>query len=572
MNKLEELGTLFTTDVLVVGGGMAGLPAALRAQEEGASVIIAEKGHTGLAGQAPRGGNGILAMPKDGDYEAYMQFVCNIGDYLNDQDALETYAYKINPTLHKLAEWGAELSTEKNGDIAIFEFPGSPMYNTGINLYALDNLRKTAEKRGIRLLNHTNITGLVKIDGKVWGAVGFDIYDGTFYIIKAKTVVVACGANAYRATRMFTNNGEGNILAFDAGAQMRSAEFNFIEVGAASTGETIHNSCHYLFNQLGENVWNKYVHWNASDVCPELIAGIEKEIREGRGPVYVDLDIMENDPDWISQARGLLSDKGGPKKLFPDKLSWMARLEKREAEYIDFGRKPAITFAIHGNSGFVRVDPGMHTTVKGLYQAGADTGLGSAIHGAAPLPAGQRGGSFMYCAITGDIAGTNAALEANEISDYPEFPYEQIAALKEKAYRGYHENMEDGISPRQMFDRIQDAVCGIDVIFKKSEESLNEALDTINQLKADLAHMTANDYHELKLCHEAESFVRCSEIVLKSGLARKESRNFHFRIEYPEKDNQNWMKWVLADNVDGEVVISTEEVPIQNYRFQPPQA
>lgn len=443
------------------------------------------------------------------------------------------------------------------------------MYNTGINLYALDNLRKTAQKKGIQFLNHTTVTRLIKVGERVCGAVGFDIYDGTFYILKAKTVVVACGANAYRATRMFTNNGEGNILSFDVGAQMRNAEFNFIEVGASSTGETIHNSSRYLFNKDGENVWDKYVHWNAADVCPELIEGIEKEYREGRGPVYVDMDVMHNSPEWLAQARGLMSEEGGPQKLFPDKLSWMERLEKREAEYIDFGNKPAVTFAIHGNSGFVRVDKDMHTTVKGLYQAGADTGLGSAIHGAAPLPAGQRGGSFMYCAITGDIAGTNAAHEALETELVSEIPYEYISELKAATFKGYHENEENGVTARELFDRIQNAVCGINVIFRKSEETLTEALKTVLEIKEDLKRITAKDYHELKLCHEADAMARSSEIIIRSGLARKETRNFHRRVEFPQTDNKNWLKWILANNVNGEIVISTEDVPIQEYKFQP---
>lgn len=565
MKALEDIGKVFETDVLVVGGGMAGLPAALRAREEGAEVLLVEKGFTGLAGQAPRGGNGILALPEDADYDEYEKFVCTIGDYLNDQDALDKYARMINSELVKLHNWGATLSTYDNGDLAIFPFEGSPMYNTGINLFALDDLRKAAVKIGVKMENHTFITRLIKVGDQVCGAVGFDIYDGTFKIFKAKSVVVCCGANAYRATRMFTGNGEGNILSFDVGAQMRDPEFNFIEVGAASTGETIHNSYMHIKNQNGENVWNKYVHWNAQDVCPELIEGIEKEIREGRGPVYVDMEEMRNDPAYISMAKGTLD---GPAKLFGDKLDWNEILQKKESEYIELSDTPALTFSIHGNTGFVRVDKDMHTTVKGLYQAGADTGLGSAIHGAAPLPAGQRGGSFMYCAVTGDIAGTNAAIEGKDVV-IPEIPAELVEELKAATYHGYKENTDSGITPRGLFDRIQDAACDINVIFRKSEETLTDALEKIKGMKKDFEKITANDWHELKLVHEADSLIRTSEISITCGLARKETRNFHRRVEFPERDDENWLKWTLADNKDGEIAVSFEDVPIDTYKFKP---
>lgn len=577
MNNISE--KVFTADVLVVGGGMSGLPAALAAKENGADVLVAERGYAGLAGQAPRGGNGMLAMPRENyDYDEYIKYVCTVGDYLNDQEALEKFAYLVNPCVDKLAEWGAQMSTDSNGKIAVFNFAGSPVYNTGINLYALNDLRKNANKMGVKFLDHTNITGLIKVGDKVCGAVGFDIYDGTFYIIKAKSVIVACGSNAYRATRMFTNNGDGNVLAFDAGAQMRNAEFNFIELGAASTGETIHDSCKWTYNQLGENIWDKYVKWNAIDITPEFLAGVEKEIREGRGPVYTDLEIMHNDPIWLEQSMGMKaelenssneSDTGRPKKLFPDKLSWMARIKKREGEFFEFGDKPAMTFAIQGNSGFIRVDSSMRTTVKGLYSAGADTCLGSAINGAAPLPAGQRGSAFMYCTVTGVLAGQSAAMDAETIGNVSDAPAEVIADLKKKAYHGLNTNTENGVSPREIFDRIQEAVCAIDVIFRKSDESLERAIESIEGMKADFARLTASDWHELKLCREAENFVRSSEIMVKCSRVRKETRNFHARAEYPERDDGNWLKWVLADNVNGEIVTSTEDVPIRNYKFQP---
>jgi len=321
MNNIEESSKVLTTDVLVIGGGIAGIPAAIKAREEGVEVLIVDKAHVGFGGMAPRGGNGILGFPKDTDLNRYIEFLSRyVGKYLNDQNAAEKFAKMVYPSLEMIKEWGVMLSTDKNGDLAFFPFGDGLLQNTGINLNATDNMRKTAEMKGVKIQNHVAVTSLIRVGDKVIGAVGFDIYDGTFYIFKAKTIIVACGACEFKATRMFTNSGEGIKLAWDVGAQMRSAEFAFIEIADLNTAETIHGGHKYVFNQDGENIWDKYARENAVDVCAEMIIGMVKEMREGRGPLYIDLDIMHNNPAWLSDTLGS-KEEDGPKKLFPDKIS-----------------------------------------------------------------------------------------------------------------------------------------------------------------------------------------------------------------------------------------------------------
>jgi succinate dehydrogenase/fumarate reductase flavoprotein subunit len=491
----------------------------------------------------------------------------NVGRYLNDQKSLKNYAEHIYPTIEQLHKWGVELTTDEKGNLAFFPMPVGLWSQIGINLYATENMRKTAVKEGVRIQNNINITALINTGGRVVGAVGFDIVDGTFYIFRAKTVILACGACNFRATRMFTNSGEGNALAFNAGAQMRSAEFLFMEVAAAETGETIHGAQPFVYNQTGENIWKKYVHWDAQDVCVELILGMVEEYEAGRGPLYMDLTKMDEAFKVIGAdpANPFI---GNLRRLFPDKISWVKRIVEREHDaFGGLGDKIPAKFALHGNSGFVRVDTNMKTTVDGLYTVGLDTGNGSAIFGSAPQPADQRGGPFMYCTNTGCIGGTSAAEDAKTVGSLAEIPADLVAGLKAEAFVGL--NKTDGIDPRKIFGRMQNAVIPVDVIIKRSEKSLNKAIGLLDEIKADLPKMGAKDYHDLKLCREAETMALSSEIVLKSALERKESRNFHFREDYPKPDNKNWLKWVLADKVNGKVVISTEEVPFKDYPIQP---
>ena len=107
------------------------------------------------------------------------------------------------------------------------------------------------------------------------------------------------------------------------------------------------------------------------------------------------------------------------------------------------------------------------------------------------------------------------------------------------------------------------------MILRKDKASLEHALGVIDEIKAAFAKMNANDWHELMICRQVETMALSSEISIRCGLVREESRNFHIRKEFPAKDNKNWLKWILADNVDGQIVISTEDVPIEKYKHQP---
>lgn len=565
--NLKDLGNVFTSDVLVVGGGMAGLPAAISAREEHADVLLVDKAYVGLAGQSPRGGNGMMALPKEADIEKYVGYITkNTAKYLNDQDALRHYANNVYPTIVKLKEWGVDLTTDENGELAFFDNPVGAWSQIGINLYATDNMRKTALKKGVRIQNHVNIVALIKVGKRVSGAVGYDILDGTFCIFLAKTVILACGACNFRAARMFTNSGEGNTLALNVGAQMRNAEFVFMEVAAAATGETIHGCQRFVFNKDGENIWDKYVHYDAQDVSGELINGIIQEYKLGNEPIYMDLDAMDDAFKVINASDEFID---GKRRVFPDKVSWMKRIVARENEVFGgLGRKIPAEFTLHGNAGFIRVDQQFRTTVPGLYAVGLDTGNGSAITGAAPQPAGQRGGPFMYCTTTGRLGGHYAALEAESSDVMAEPSAEEIKKMKDQIFA--YADKKDGTDPREIITKIQNAALPIDVTIRRSEASLTEALTNLTAIKEEMEEkMYAKDFHELKLCHEAETMMTSCELMIRSALERKESRSFHYREDYPESNNKDWLKWVIAEKESDGIVTFTEDIPIDRYKYQP---
>ncbi|MBR3245690.1 MAG: FAD-binding protein, partial [Parasporobacterium sp.] len=218
----------FTTDVLVVGGGFGGLICGIKVAEAGAKVLVVDKATASGGGGASRAGNGIIAIPKTEEaIEAYVEYHArNIGDYVDDQDMVRQIAGCMEETLQELVDWGVKITTDENGKVYLYPTAGTaPWGMTGIEMNCNISLRRKANKVGVEFLEHFQITGLLKDGDRIAGAVGFDIYDGTFGIIQAKAVVISTGGTHYKNVAMFVGCGEGNKMAFEAGATMRSAEF-----------------------------------------------------------------------------------------------------------------------------------------------------------------------------------------------------------------------------------------------------------------------------------------------------------------------------------------------------------
>lgn len=579
MADLEKYGKVLKTDVLIIGGGMSGLCAALSAREEGVDVLVVEEMTVGFAGMASRAGNGILSLKPDDDIEEYVEYLSrNLGKYLTDQDALRRQASEISPTLYKMREWGVKFTEDENGDIGYWQHIYAPWKNTGIEINCTEVMKRRALKDGVRIKNNVQVTGLLKSgEDQVIGAVGYDIKNGDFYIFRAKAVILACSGCGFRTTRMFNGKGEGIRLAWEAGAKMRNAEYgNMIEVSDVASGESVYGTCAvyispmYVYNQKGENVWNKYVKWKAPDVVHEIILGMEKEYRDGNGPLYIDMEKLAEATEEAN--REFAEVNAGTEnyiRFFPEKIHWyIGRVMKREGEYFEHdGGNPIVKPNLHGNEGCVRVDINMKTSLDGLYAVGLDSCGGSAAYGAIPQPFAQRGNGLGMASVTGRIGGMEAGKYVKTVRYMKDVDLHQVEQLKTESFAFL--NNDGDIDPHDMIRRIQDAYAPMQYCLRRSDESCRESLNLIEGIKADLPKMKAEDLHGLMICNQTKAMALVIEIAMRSALERKESRGFHYREDYPETDNQNWLKWVIAQKVDGKVSITTEDVPIERYRYRP---
>ena len=289
----EETQLALNTDVLIIGGGFGGLAAAIRIKELSpeASVLLVDKQTIGWGGKANKGAGVLWVLAPGDDIDAFVDFhVKNIGIYLNDQDLLYAMARESYGAAQKLADWGVKVMKTPKGDLDVSHLPfGWSLAAADLDM--MQPLRAKAVKLGVRLLDKTHVVDLLKQEGRVAGAVGFNLLDGGFAVFNSKATILANGDCDFGVMRMWANAcGDGIAAAYNAGAEMRNAEFgNFYDVTNKGTGIPIVFGFNCLWNAQGENISTKYIQGPQPDIPISIILGMEKEVMEGRGPIYFDL-------------------------------------------------------------------------------------------------------------------------------------------------------------------------------------------------------------------------------------------------------------------------------------------
>jgi succinate dehydrogenase/fumarate reductase flavoprotein subunit len=130
---------------------------------------------------------------------------------------------------------------------------------------------------------------------------------------------------------------------------------------------------------------------------------------------------------------------------------------------------------------------------------------------------------------------------------------------------------EEGIDPIEVIDDVQNIMCPVENSIYMSQHRLDVCLRKLEKVKAKVDKMKANDLHGMLSCHEAEAMVLCCEMQMKAATMRKESRGWFLREDFPLMDNENWLKWIIVKNEDGEMKLHTEDVPIEKYPVQVPK-
>lgn len=530
---------MITHDVLVVGGGLAGLMAALAASE-GVDVAVLSKIYPtrSHSGAAQGGFNAVLG--EDDSLEAHIFDTVKGSDYLGDQDAIEVLCSDGPQVIRELERMGVPWSRRADGRIAQRSlggagFPRACFVADFSGHVVLHALYEQILKQGVKVYPERHLLELFVEDGQVAGALAYDLAHARLEVIRSKQIVLATGGygRAFsKTTNAHANTGDGMAIAYRAGAVLSDMEFvQFHPTTLYGTNVLISEAARgeggYLRDANGERFMVRYAPEKMELAPRDVVArAIFNEIREGRGfeDHYVHLDLTH-----LGEA------------LVAERLPQVRDLAIRYAG-VDPARVPMpIEPAQHYSMGGVRTDLWGATTLPGLLAAGETANV--SVHGANRL----GGNSLLETVVFGRRAGKRAADSARNMP-LPGLSRKTLSRVLDSwtaLLSGAHEALsgQDGLFAvrREMATLMTNQVG----VFRTGSE-LEDAVERLHRLKDCYARLrpwsgTRPFNYALVDYLEVGHLLELSDIIAQGALARTESRGAHFRLDYPERNDENWL-------------------------------
>lgn len=540
------------TDVLVVGGGLAGLWAAIRASDFVPRVLLVDKGKVSRSGASIFCHTTLAPVPKESSETWIKEFVERSG-FLADQYFIEILVQDNNDRLREMERWGVSFVKDEKGNFKTEAIRGqkvtrAALYSLGLQM--MTKMREEALRRGVELVERVMVTDLLTSDGqhptkgRVTGAVGMHTRSGEFLVFNAGAVIIATGGMSPKLHCVYVDNvtGDGQAMAFRAGADMGGMEFaqnpNFgVWERKFNTGGQQQFLMHgaKIVNSMGERFMERYKaeataknpefdgHIEFGDLCRAMTI----EILEGRGPVYFDL--RQWSPENIAKMRQVLP---ATMKAFDSMgIDLRTRLVENTPMVISYG--------MGGGSG-IRISAESQSSLPGLYAAGASSTAGPNIIAQA------------FCNISGYRAGEYAGKWARKNQLTPVHKL-QVEALKTTIFAPLQRS--GGVIADELYSKINRLVTPFGASLFKRDNRIRKILDEFQNIKTLHFHeLYALDPHELIKANEVRNFLQVLELIYTAAMERQESRFGHYREEYPYKDNKDWLKWVMLRNTGQETI------------------
>lgn len=567
-------------DVIVVGGGLAGLRAALELNRRNVKVALISKvyplrSHSVVA----QGGiNAALGNHPRGHYDNWEKHAFDTikgSDYLADQDAVVRMTKEGVERVIELEHWGCPFDRNDEGKIAQRPFGGAGFPRTCYSsdktghalLHTLNEqivkYRQAAERQELVLYNEWFVTRLVVDGGKCIGLVGMDIKSGDLSVFKADAVIFATGGSGKiygKSTNALINTGMGMAVPYWAGVPLKDMEFiQFHPTTLIGKNILISEGCRgeggYLLNNKGERFLGKYNDSKkAMEVAPRDIISrnIAREILDGGG---IEDSSGQNSRYVLLDLRHL-----GEEKI-------MSRLSGIREICMSFAGVDPIHDPIpvqpgqHYTMGGIDCNKDCETNIKGFYTAGESACV--SVHGTNRL----GGNSLLDTIVFGAIAGENASTYIQGTTHNGNEEKILDDALKdenEKIDNILSSNGKENISTlKEELNEIMEKNVGI----FRNAEGLKAALNKVKELQDRYGNIKLNDTKRrvnlsLVGALELKGSIDVAVAIVEGALARKESRGAQFRTDFTERNDTDFLKHTLAYFSEDEIKLDSKEVTL----------
>lgn len=551
-----------STDVLIIGGGTAGCYAALTISENSdKKVLICEKAHIKRSGCLAAGVNALNAYIVEGRKpQDYVDYAKKDADGIVREDLLLTMSEKLNEVTDRLEKLGLVILKDENGKYVTRGNRNLKINGENIKPILADAVEKA---KNVTVLNRVNIFDYSVKDNKINGAFGFGIESGIFYTIEAKAVIIATGGAAglykpnnpgFSRHKMWYppfNTGAGYAMGIRAGAEMTTFEMRFIALRCkdtiAPTGTLAQGVGAKQINSLGEVYETKY-----GLTTSERVYGTVNENQEGRGPCYLRTEGITAEQDE-SLLKAYLN-------MAPSQtIKWIESGRNPSRQNVEIeGTEPYIVGG-HTASGYW-VDTDRATTIEGLF-AGGD------VAGGCPQ-------KYVTGALAeGEIAGLSAVKYIDSKESFEKISNEDTNyhLIETEKYLTDRNSLYTTEQLEEAMQTVMDSYAGgIKTNYRFNEKQLDIADCKIRQLETLTDDLYAEDFQELMyICELKERLTVCKSVIAHLR-ARKETRwhSFAENLDYPEKDDRNFNKYVNSRLENGEIKIIIRDLVTGGKKYE----
>lgn len=538
MNLLLNKQLAFRTDVLVIGGGVAGLRAAVEAKLNGADVCLVSKSPVGFGNNSAISGGGIniVGVNNSDTPEKYVEDTIYGGGKINNPNLVRIIGMNTKREYDFLRRIGVEFC-ERGGKPEVFLTPGFsyPRFTFVKNFFGVGlvkPLRDYAVKLGVRFVEKVMVTRLIKSGNRILGAFGVG-RNGECYFFNAKTVILSAGGAGQ--IYLQTNNpagmtGDGYALAYNLDIPLIDMEFVQFYPTCMFEPDLPNLILLYetfvirdnavLRNSAGEDILKKYGLKMKSQMTRDNVArAVMQEIKSKRGI----------DGKVILDLTGLPKEKFEQYKKHGPYIRGVLLPKKKEIH---------VSPVAHYFMGGIRINEKCETGLFGLYAAGEVAG---GVHGANRI----SGNALTECLVFGSIAGKQAAEKAENINleSVPEDDVSQeIKRLKNLGSSTKEENLS-----KLILNLRQTMWNNVGII--RDKESLEDAINTIQTLKKKALNAKVNNLNDLITLLEFLNMLTVSEIISKTALLRTETRGSHYRKDYPKENEKRFRNIVVSKDI-----------------------